>query len=334
MMQCRSHSENEVVGYCIVCGELGCNECFTIFEGEFYCRKDFKNLKKAAGREFKSVAAGIEEQKERDKALRRPDRQRLVIHRTTGDLIFAVCFFMNLESTGFYADLCDLSGKLTDQRVFIAFNELKAVYYVKSFDGRFDRRHEYHEFRADGSPVVVRFKDGETMEGTMQGVYRPDKPRFFIVPRDPESNNISVLIEASAVDRVFSPEEFRQRVGEDLQSYVEKHVALGTSPAEAEGNFHFHRRDYHRSAHAYEKALLEAPNDEDLIKKCAVSLYNIGAMHIHKHEYRQAMIYVQKAHELQPEDNRIHEKLQQLRTAIAKLEEKRAKQLARKQAEQ
>lgn len=330
-MKCSSHPDNDLIGYCIVCGDLGCNECFTTFEGDLYCRKDFKAITKRTGREFKSVAESIEDQKRRDQALHRPDRQRLVIHRKTGEICHGVCFSMNLESAGFYVDLCDLTGKPLDQRLFISFEELKAVYYVKSFNGHFDRRQRYAEWRPEGSEVVLQFKDGEILEGNMHGPYRPDKPRFFLISNDPESNNISVLIEASAVEHIFTPAEYQRKLLADLDAYVEKHTGHGVSRAEAEGDFHFHVRDYFKATQAYEKALKEAPDSPDLVKKYAVTQYNIGAWHIHRHEYRQALEYVEKAHDLDPENRRIHVKLQEIQRAIAKMREKR---LRRKQAGQ
>ena len=329
-MKCPSHPDNDVIGYCIVCGQLGCNQCLAIFEGDLYCRKDFKAIAKRTGREFKPVAETEQEKKRREKALHRPARQRLVIHRKTGDTCCGVCFSMNLESTGFYADLCDRTGKPLDQHIFVPFEELKAVYYVKSFDGRFDRNLRYREWHPEGSEVVVEFKDGEILEGNLLRPYRPDAPRFFLIPKDPQSNNISVLTEASAVERVCTPAEYEQSLMADLDAYVEKHAGRGISIPEAEGDFYFRGRDYFRASQAYEKALADTPDSPGLLKKYAITQYNIGARHIHRHEYEMALEYVRKAHELAPDNTRIHVKLQELRRIVVKREEKREKLLDRK----
>ena len=45
------------------------------------------------------------------------------------------------------------------------------------------------------------FKDGEELLGTTQG-YQPDRPGFFVIPADPESNNERCYVVASATEEV------------------------------------------------------------------------------------------------------------------------------------
>ncbi len=322
-MICSIHPENELVGYCSVCGDLGCNECFTVHEGEHICRRDFKAITKRTGMEFKSINEKVKEQERREKTLQRPDRQRLVIHRKSGETSFGVCFSMNLESNGFYADLCDLSGRLLDQRLFVSYEELKAVYYVKSFDGHFDRDQNYAQPHPVGAEIVVQFKDGEIIEGHIHGQFRTDARRFFLFPKDTRSNNISVLVESTAVERVYTPAEYQQKLTSDLQEYVEKHAIGGISRAEAAGDFHFRFRDYFLALQAYEHAMQETPDSVELIKKFAYTMYNIGAWHIHRHEYPQALECLQKAHEMEPKNTRIHVKMREVQRVIDKMREKR-----------
>jgi len=324
-MKCSHHPEQDLVGYCIVCGNLGCNECFTAVESDLYCRKDFKSAPKRGAEEFKSIAETIAEQKRKEKALQRPDRQRLVVQRKDGQTSYGVCLSMNLGGTGFYIDVCDFTGQLLEKREFIAFADMKAVFYVKSFHGRFDRRQQYEEWQPEGDKLIVLFKDGEIMKGYSYAPYRADAPRFYLIPKDPESNNISVLIESSAVERVYTPAEYEQKLADELQAYVEEHAVEGVSRIEAEGDFYFHHHSYNRALRAYEKALEQRPDAPDLLKRCAVTYYNLGAAHIHSHEYPQALEYIKRAHELDPKNTHIHVKLRELERAVNKLREKHEK---------
>jgi hypothetical protein len=80
--------------------------------------------------------------------------------------------------------------------------ELKAVFFVKSWVGNA----AYIEVKEFGAPVPgrkvqVTFNDGETIVGSTQG-YQPERPGFFLVPADPQSNNERVYVVARAVATV------------------------------------------------------------------------------------------------------------------------------------
>jgi hypothetical protein len=68
-------------------------------------------------------------------------------------------------------------------------------------------RHEAHTIdpadpRARGSTAVsLQFPDGEVMIG-LTNRFPPNRPFFFVVPVDPESNNIRVLVNRSAVKKI------------------------------------------------------------------------------------------------------------------------------------
>ena len=73
--------------------------------------------------------------------------------------------------------------------VKVTVADLKAVFFVKSLVGN----PAYSE--------IKEFKDGETLVGSTQG-YQPDRPGFFMIPADPQSNNERVFIVATAVAKV------------------------------------------------------------------------------------------------------------------------------------
>lgn len=81
--------------------------------------------------------------------------------------------------------------------------QLKAVYFVKDFGGQpqYDETHEpaAGDSRLRGSRLVfVTFHDGERLGGLMTR-FPPNRPFFFLLPMDPKSNNIRVLVNRDAV---------------------------------------------------------------------------------------------------------------------------------------
>lgn len=80
----------------------------------------------------------------------------------------------------------------------VAVKDIKAVFYVNSFEG--DSGHEHLNFHAH-APIVhgiwmrLQFLDGEVMEGIVYNSIRYlVDPGFFLMPTDPESNNRMVYV--------------------------------------------------------------------------------------------------------------------------------------------
>jgi hypothetical protein len=87
----------------------------------------------------------------------------------------------------------------------IQTEELKAVFFVKDFDG--DSQHvEKKVFDAPpplgARRIGARFHDGEVLVGTTTS-YRPGVPGFFLVPADAESNNERCYVVATATREVY-----------------------------------------------------------------------------------------------------------------------------------
>ena len=82
--------------------------------------------------------------------------------------------------------------------------ELKAIFFVKTFDGDPQRPKVKDPAAAEAGPgrrIRIVFKDGEVLVGTTQG-YNPSRPGFFVVPADPESNNERCYVVAAATREV------------------------------------------------------------------------------------------------------------------------------------
>lgn len=92
------------------------------------------------------------------------------------------------------------------QMAEVKLKDLKALFFVRSLDGDM-ARHEVRALdpadpRAKGStPVALHFPDGEVMVG-LTNRFPPNRPFFFVVPVDPASNNIRVLVNRSAVKKM------------------------------------------------------------------------------------------------------------------------------------
>jgi len=90
-------------------------------------------------------------------------------------------------------------GKASEVRL----DDLKAIFFVRTFEGD-PKRAEVQTLdtgdpRARGSTTVsFTFEDDETVVG-LAIRYPPIKPFHYIVPVDPDSNNLRILINQSAV---------------------------------------------------------------------------------------------------------------------------------------
>jgi len=102
------------------------------------------------------------------------------------------------------------------EQVEVDLNKIKAVFFVKDFQGNKD----YQKVRtfngyASGPPsqrkIVVIFKDGENFYGTTHS-YSPDRNGFFVYPIDQQDNNDRIFVSRSALDKVhvkkFGTEDF------------------------------------------------------------------------------------------------------------------------------
>jgi Family of unknown function (DUF6982) len=95
-----------------------------------------------------------------------------------------------------------LQGQNSDEMKQIFIQDLKAVYFVKSFEGNADYTEKNDVERAGfGKKIRVQFKDGEVQYGYTQG-YTPNRPGFLVFPSDPDSNNERIFVIASATEQV------------------------------------------------------------------------------------------------------------------------------------
>ena len=129
-------------------------------------------------------------------------QNKIVIHDIDGRLVKGITsdFFPNKE-TFHVAPAGEAAG---GKPVEIRIGDLKAVFFVKDFDGNpdYDEKKEFDPAKAVlGRKISVVFQDGEKMVGTTTG-YQPDRPGFFVNPVDPKSNTERCYVVAKAAREV------------------------------------------------------------------------------------------------------------------------------------
>ena len=306
-MNCPDHSRNEATGYCSVCGEFGCPECLFEHQGSLLCRKHYR-----------PIAQKIEEERKHDLQRKKAGRQRLVVRYKENRRQRGVCFALNPQDAGFHLDLVDDKGMPAGQTKFIEFQDLKAVFYVKSFDGKFDKSVVYREWSPEGTELVVEFNDGEVVRGFSLRRYRGDEPRFYLIPKDSSSNNISILVEASAVNQVCSPEEYEQIKTRERDQKKEQEIAEDLSQEETMGDFYFETRNYAAALAQYELAAKKYPSLRRIRKKILVTQYDIGVQHIKRRHYADALACMEGILKADPRNPHAAKKAKQLRRVLEK----------------
>lgn len=97
----------------------------------------------------------------------------------------------------------------------VSMDELKAVFFVRTFEGdnRYREKKSYGTGRAKGTRVFIKFKDGESLVGFLEGAVpwkrgfflsrsEMSQQGFFLLPVDEGANNVKVFVVAAAVNDV------------------------------------------------------------------------------------------------------------------------------------
>ncbi len=91
----------------------------------------------------------------------------------------------------------------TAKALVVPVGALKALFFVRTYEG--DPKHveelDLANAKGHGRKIRLTFADGEILCGLTTG-YSKDKPGFFVVPVDPNSNNSRVYAVSSSVKKV------------------------------------------------------------------------------------------------------------------------------------
>lgn len=116
----------------------------------------------------------------------------------------------------FAPDLPELSLEEADtaRTLPVKLEDVKAIFFVKSFEGNFEYRDKktYGVVRTKGKRAFVKFRDGESLVGFLEGGVpwekgfflskKSDLKGFYLLPADEDINNIKVFVVASSVSDV------------------------------------------------------------------------------------------------------------------------------------
>ncbi len=97
-----------------------------------------------------------------------------------------------------------IPGSQPDGPLRMELKEIKAVFFVKTLEGNreYQERKEFIEGdRILGRMVEVTFIDGETIRGYTVD-YNPKQQGYFLIPVDPNSNNIQIFVVSYAVSGI------------------------------------------------------------------------------------------------------------------------------------
>ena len=121
------------------------------------------------------------------------DECRVVAHYLGGKLAKGYTFDFNQDKDMFHL----FASEEQVEGIEIFLHELKAVFFVKCFDG--NRNYCCPEICEEdvksltGMKLKVCFSDGECIYATTRG-YSPARKGFFILPLDPHDNNSCIYV--------------------------------------------------------------------------------------------------------------------------------------------
>ncbi len=120
--------------------------------------------------------------------------KQIVVRYLDGRILKGTPTTWDIESRGFHLLPRDaLPG--SKEETLILFKDLKAVYFVRDFDGHIGKKMASRKGRIRGVHMELTFQDGEKMEGSTSETYDPGSPRFYFFPADQSGNAISLLVE-------------------------------------------------------------------------------------------------------------------------------------------
>lgn len=131
---------------------------------------------------------------------------KVVVHTVKGEILKGYTADFSKDRPGFLLTTEEDNIRINQT---IELTDLKAVFFVRSFEGNFLHKtlHTFDDLMGYGKKVMLKFRDGERFYGRVE-VLRPEDPGFFIYPLDNDSNTIRafVLKDFIADIRILDPE--------------------------------------------------------------------------------------------------------------------------------
>jgi len=119
---------------------------------------------------------------------------KVVVHTASGEVIRGYTGDFSRHKPSFL--LSSQEDNLRTNQI-IQLKDLKAVFFVKTFEGNFLHRmvHDFDDSISYGKKVSVLFHDGEKFFGRVETLHsEPEQNGFFIFPLDPDSNTVRAFV--------------------------------------------------------------------------------------------------------------------------------------------
>jgi hypothetical protein len=129
-------------------------------------------------------------------------REKIVAHLKDGE----ICKGYTRDFDGLRPSFHVYSSENPVARSYrIELDELKALFYVRSWKGRPGRVERSYSFAQEqsstGRRAAVRFRDGERIWGYVLDE-EPGDAGFFLIPANPEDNNLKIFVIHSAMEEI------------------------------------------------------------------------------------------------------------------------------------
>lgn len=129
-------------------------------------------------------------------------RPNVVVHYKDGQIRKGYTQNFAFYRDTFYLTEVDSQTQEELRSVEVPVEDLKAVFFVKDFEGNPDHRSDPEAVRHGfGDRVEITFRDSETLSGYTRRYKESDKG-FILYPADPETNNQIVAVIRSSTQSV------------------------------------------------------------------------------------------------------------------------------------
>ncbi len=245
-------------------------------------------------------------------------RQKLVVRTQKGEVFYGTSYDLNRKMPGFHLDLQNVQGESLNRTIQIPFETIKAIFYVKSFDGHFLSGESEATAQPGERPIAVKFTDGEVIIGRPVHGQWSEEPRFYLWPEKQNGNNMMILIERNAVKSIHDARTYLKKQHEEYEAFKASHLKPGMSEEECRGDFAFSKRDYNEALRTYRIVREKETSNPRLIHKLCATRYNLGIRYIRNHDYPQALHCMEQVLKMDPNHAPSREKAAQLRAHLAK----------------
>ena len=124
---------------------------------------------------------------------------KIVVHDKGGNVLKGTTADFLPKRPKFHLSIGGMHGEEMRE---IVISDLKAVFFVKDFEGDKNRQEAKGlDNLPAGKKIRAQFKDGEMVAGYTH-VLNMEHPGFFLIPADPKSNNERIFIVFSSLSQL------------------------------------------------------------------------------------------------------------------------------------